>query len=77
VLKVFFCLSQLRNCNTGKSKLMTRSLNGFITTRPWVDLIIIIIIIIIYPTDGNDNSYYLCLRMDDFIIIGSMAIAII
>jgi hypothetical protein len=56
---------------------MTRSLNGFITTRPWVDLIIIIIIIIIYPTDGNDNSYYLCLRMDDFIIIGSMAIAII
>jgi hypothetical protein len=29
-----------RNCNTGKSKLITRSLNGF-TTRPWVDLIII------------------------------------
>jgi hypothetical protein len=32
-----------RNCNTGKSKLMTRSLNG-ITTRLWVDLIIIIMI---------------------------------
>jgi hypothetical protein len=29
------------NCNTGKSKLMTRSLDG----RLWVDLIIIIIII--------------------------------
>jgi hypothetical protein len=34
-----------RNCYTGKSKLMTRSLNG-ITTRLWVDLIIIIIIVL-------------------------------
>jgi hypothetical protein len=38
-------LIRLRNncLNTGKSKLMTRSPNGF-TTCPWVDLIIIIII---------------------------------
>jgi hypothetical protein len=40
---LFSCqlMISLRNCNTGKSKLMmTRSLNGF-TTRSWVDLIII------------------------------------
>jgi hypothetical protein len=30
-----------RNCNTGKSKLMTRSLHGASTIRPWVDLLII------------------------------------
>jgi hypothetical protein len=42
-----------RNCNTGKSKLMTRSLNGF-TTRPWVDLIIII-----SSNTSYDIAYYI------------------